>query len=72
MTQIKLCKDCKYCSPAINDEQMLFAKCIYPFDPPRLDLVSGKKRNVSCIFERTIDLKEHCGKSGRFFRSKES
>ena len=72
MTDLKFCKDCKWCRPDIMDvmeriftlgfsDGLKFAKCARPKD---VDLVSGKQQNFYCSTERLFD----CGEDARYYQ----
>jgi hypothetical protein len=76
-TEMKLCKDCKWCLPdkswvlRLFGRQFEFAKCGLAPKPQRTDPVTGRRSGGgfwSCISERMSD--GTCGLEGRLFRAK--
>ena len=74
MTELKFCKDCRYCSPDTTSggASFQFAQCDHPnADDSFDDLVSGRRVDGRqyCCNQRGSGLDRHCGEEGKNFEA---
>jgi hypothetical protein len=79
-SDIKLCKDCKYCHTkksvnflGFNTSSHEFANCMRPLHS-KIDYVSGKIKTILSQFYCSVerDCEHLCGPKGKFFVQKQT
>ena len=75
MENIKLCKNCKHCTPYIGATGIVLwniSTCNRPNRKIVIDLVGGEEEKTHCSAQRYQDWVDSCGPDGKYFEAKEA